>query len=72
MHDLYLVAGVILAALAIPAMLSAWSDGRAPRASAFMVLISGGLIALAVYRWPGKMGLGDVPDAFVRVLARIL
>ncbi|PKP83940.1 MAG: hypothetical protein CVT80_10990 [Alphaproteobacteria bacterium HGW-Alphaproteobacteria-2] len=71
-HDIYLVAGVILAALAIPAVLSAWSDGRALRGLAIIVLISGGLIGFAVYRWPGTMSLGDIPDAFVRVVARIL
>ncbi len=72
MHDIYLVTGIILAALAIPAMLSAWSDGRTPRTPAVIVLISGGLIGFAVYRWPGTLSLGDIPDAFVRVVARIL
>lgn len=73
MHDIYLVTGIILAALSIPAMLSAWSDGRVPRAPAIVVLIAGGLIVIAARSWPGGgLGFRDVPDAFLRVVAMVL
>lgn len=71
MHDIYLVIGVVLGALSIPAVLSAWSEGRSSRLPAIGVLIAAGFLVLTVYRWPGPLSLGDIPAAFVRVAARI-
>lgn len=71
-HDALLVIGIFLAGFAIPAVLSAWSDGRSPRAAAFMVVIAGGLIATVAWTWPGGFSPGEVPGAFVRIAARFL
>lgn len=70
--DTYLVLGIILAAFAIPSIMSALSDRRAPRASAITILIAGGLILIAIQTQPGGYALEDIPDAFVRVAARYL
>ncbi len=51
--DLYLVIGMVLGALAIPSILSAFSDGRAPRLAAIVVMIAGTLIVVAISRKPG-------------------
>lgn len=69
--DIYLVVGIILGALSVPSMLSAFIDGRAPRSSAIVILIAGGLIWLAVDQKPGGYTLNDVPDVFVRVFAQL-
>jgi len=71
-HDAFLVTGVVLAGFAVPAMLSAWSDGRSPRAAAITVMIAGGLIATAALTWPGGFSPAEVPNAFVRMAARVL
>lgn len=67
-NEILLVTGIVLAVLAIPAMVSAWSDGRSPRIPAIMVFISGTIVLLAAYRWPGGLGAGDVPQAFINVV----
>ena len=50
--DLILVIGLALAVLSIPSVVSAFSDGRAPRASALTVLIAGGMIVYAINSHP--------------------
>ncbi|MEL7100066.1 MAG: hypothetical protein AAGM84_14670 [Pseudomonadota bacterium] len=70
--DIALVVGIIIAGLSVPSILSAMSDGRAPRASALTILIAGGLITYALTQHPGGYTLQTVPDAFVRVVALVL
>ncbi|MEL6452855.1 MAG: hypothetical protein AAFQ19_16500 [Pseudomonadota bacterium] len=70
--DVFLVLGIIIAGFSIPSILSALSDGRAPRASALTVLIAGGLILYAIQTQPGGYTFQDLPDAFVRVAARYM
>ncbi|WP_299722544.1 hypothetical protein [uncultured Tateyamaria sp.] len=67
--DMYLVLGIVIAGFSIPSILSAVSDGRAPRASAITILIAGGLILLAIQTQPGGYTLQEIPDVFVRVIA---
>ncbi|NNE52153.1 MAG: hypothetical protein HKN30_07095 [Sulfitobacter sp.] len=66
--DLALVLGLIVAAFSIPSILSAFSDSRAPRASAVTILIGGGLILYAMQSSPGGYTLAEIPDVFTRVL----
>lgn len=70
--DLFLVMGVIVAAFAVPAVISAFSDSRPPRAAAIAVLVGGGLILLAFVTKPGGYSPGQIPEVFARVLARVL
>ncbi|MCR8825070.1 hypothetical protein [Pseudosulfitobacter koreensis] len=70
--DLAMVIGVVFALLSIPSILSAMSDGRAPRASALTILIAGALILYAIQTRPGGYSIADVPHAFVVVAARFL
>ena len=70
--DLALVLGVVIALLSIPSILSAMTDGRAPRASAVTILIAGALIIFAVKTHPGGYQISDVPHAFVTVVARYM
>ncbi|WP_299297511.1 hypothetical protein [uncultured Tateyamaria sp.] len=70
--DMYLVLGILIAGFSIPSVLSALSDRRAPRASAITILIAGGLILLAVQTQPGGYSLQEIPDVFVRVIARFI
>ena len=70
--DIFLVIGLALLILSVPAMLSALSDSRAPRASALILLIGGGLVWLAIEQKPSGYTLQDVPQALVRVIAMVL
>jgi hypothetical protein len=70
--DLFFVIGLVVAVFSIPSIVGAFSEGRAPRVAAIMVLIGGGLIALAVNEKPGLYSLSTTPDAFVRVVGRFV
>jgi len=69
-HDLALAIGLVIAVFAVPAVISAFSDKRAPRVAAIAVLIGGGLAAWAFTQKPGGYTLDEVPDVIVRVIAR--
>lgn len=70
--DLLFVVGCVVGVLTIPALLSAFSEGRPPRVAAIMVLIAGTLIVVAVTQRPGGYMMADIPDAFLRVISRYL
>ncbi|PHQ80982.1 MAG: hypothetical protein COB65_10670 [Thalassobium sp.] len=70
--DVMLVIGLIVAAFSIPPILGAFAEGRAPRAAAIMVLIGGGLIALAVSQKPGGYEINEIPNVFVRVVGQLI
>ncbi len=70
--DLILVVGLVFLALSIPAIVSAWSDGRAPRAAAIVLVWGGGMIVYALGTKPGGYGWADLPDAIYGVIARAI
>ena len=67
-----LVIGLVVGGFSIPSIMGALADGRVPRAAAIAVLISGGLIVLAVRDNPGGYAINDIPDVFVSVVGRYL
>lgn len=70
--DLFFVVGVVIGVLAIPAIVSAFADGRAPRTPAFLIIIGGLMIGYAMQQRPGAYGFDTLPDVFVRVVAQYL
>jgi len=70
--ELALVLGVVICGFAVPAILSSISEGRPPRASAFTILIGGGLLLYAISVQPGGFQFSDIPNAFVSVIARYM
>ena len=70
--DYIFVIGLVVGLLAIPALIGAFSESRPPRAAAIMVLISAGLISVAVLQKPGGYSVREVPDVFMRVVADIV
>ncbi|UWQ29350.1 hypothetical protein K3555_16425 [Leisingera sp. M527] len=70
--DLPLIAGLVIAGFSVPSILSAFSEQRPPRASVATILIAIGLIAYAVIMKPGGYRIDEIPDAFFRVLGRLL
>ncbi len=66
--DLVFVVGVVISIFAIPAIMSAFLDGRAPRAPALIILIGAAMIGYAVKERPNSYTLASVPDVFMRVV----
>lgn len=71
-NDQILVIGLIIFALAIPSLIGAYSEGRAPRAGAIMVLIGGVLLSIALTQKPNGYTFSEIPHVFVSVIAGIL
>jgi hypothetical protein len=67
--DLIFVVGVFIAVLAVPAIISAFMDGRVPRAPALIVVIAALMIGYAVQARPMTYTVGGIPDAVLRVIA---
>ena len=70
--DLFLVIGIVVCALAIPSLLSAWVEGRVPRAGSVMVLIGGVLIVTALTQHSRGYSFSEMPDLFFSVIGRYL
>ena len=70
--DLFLVVGIVICALAIPTLLSAWVEGRVPRAGSIMVLIGGVLIVTALTQNGRGYSFVEMPDLFFSVIGRYL
>ena len=70
--DLILVIGIIVAALSIPSLLAAYSEARAPRAGAILLLIGGVLIVVALTQHGPGYTFAELPDLFVKVIGRYI
>lgn len=70
--DLFLVIGLILGVFAIPSIVSSFSDQRAPRVAALVLISAGCLVVYAIQKKPGGYSLNDVPAAFVRVVGSFM
>lgn len=68
--DLSLVIGLVLAVLTVPSLMSAYVEGRPPRAGIIFALIAGGLIVYALGSRPGGYAVSEIPEAFFRVIGR--
>lgn len=68
--DLFFVVGLAMGVIAIPAITSAFLDGRAPRLPAYLVVIGGLMIGYAVQQKPNAYGFDTVPETISRVIAR--
>lgn len=70
--DLILTLGIVLLALTIPSLLSAWVEGRVPRIGAIMLIASVGMILAAVTSRPGGYAFQDIPNVMLAVAARAI
>lgn len=70
--DIYLVIGLIVLVFTIPSIVSSFSEGRAPRIAAIMLLIGGGMVGYALTQKGGGYTIEDIPRAFVRVVGHYL
>jgi uncharacterized membrane protein len=71
-YDLALVLGLVIVGFSIPAIVSAFSDSRTPRAAALMIMIGGGLTAWAVTGKPGGYTIDEIPGVFVNIVRDLI
>jgi hypothetical protein len=70
--DTTLVLGMVLGVLAIPAIVSAFADGRAPRVAAIVAIIAGGLMVYAINGKEGGYDLHEIPQVVYRVIGKFI
>lgn len=70
--DLFFVIGVLVMGFAIPAIISSFSEGRAPRAAAIMIMIGGGMLGIALWNKPGGYTIADTPQVFSQVIGKYI
>ena len=70
--DLLLIVGLIVTILAVPSVISAFSESRPPRAAAVLFLIGGTLIVVALTQGNARYSMADLPEVVSRVIARYL
>ncbi|MFD1194839.1 hypothetical protein ACFQ3C_09175 [Seohaeicola saemankumensis] len=67
--DLALVIGLFVLCFSAPSIVSAISDGRAPRIAMVTLLIGGGLTLFALTQKPGGYRIDDIPGVVIKVIA---
>jgi hypothetical protein len=70
--DVALVVGLVVGVFAIPAMVSSYSEGRAPRVAAFAAIVAGGLVIWALTAKPGGYRFEEIPEVIVGVIGGFL
>jgi formate-dependent nitrite reductase membrane component NrfD len=70
--DLYLVIGIVVCALSIPSLLSAYVEGRPPRIGGIFVLVGGILVIVALTNHGRGYTFSEIPDVFFKVIGRYL
>lgn len=70
--DVFFVFGAITTVFAIPAIVSAISDGRAPRAPSVIIIVGALMLVYALSEKPGAYTVETAPDVFVRVIGKLL
>lgn len=68
--DLVLTLGVVLLVLTIPSLLAAWTEGRAPKVGAIMIIVAIGMLVAAVTNKPGGYAINEVPGIMLAVVSR--
>lgn len=71
-NDLILVLGLFFAVLSLPAILSAFTHGRALRGPMMLLLGGMAMIAVAAAQDPNGFDVAEIPDRVVRVMGQYL
>ena len=71
-NDLIFVVGLVLCVFSVPSIVSAFSDRRAPRVATLVLMAGGAMIVWAIQNQPGGYRIEEIPEIFVRVVARFI
>ncbi|MEE4346072.1 MAG: hypothetical protein V2I53_04740 [Paracoccaceae bacterium] len=69
--DMALVIGLVIAGFSAPSIMSAFSDGRAPRIATIALVVGGALVIYALSQKPGGYRIEDIPKAFIKVIGNV-
>ena len=69
--DLFVVMGLVLALLAIPAIIGARSEARIPIFWLVSLILGAAIVAAGVVFGPDGYSLARLPYSFIEILARI-
>jgi hypothetical protein len=69
--DLALVVGLVVFVLSAPSIVSAVSEGRAPRTAMIALVVGGGLVLYALTQKPSGYRIADIPEVFVKVIGSL-
>lgn len=70
--DVFFVLGATICVLAIPAIVSAISDSRAPRAPSVIIVMGALMLVYALNEKPGAYTFETAPDVFASVVGKVL
>jgi hypothetical protein len=70
--DLFVVVGLLVAALSLPSALSAFADERFPYVALLVIALGLGTVTVGIYGAQGGYTLARVPHSFVEILARFI
>jgi hypothetical protein len=70
--DMAMAVGLVLGVLSVPSLISAISEGRAPRIGALTFVIAGGFVLWALSTKPGGYTVAELPAVIVHVIARFI
>ena len=71
-NDLLFVIGLVLGGFSVPSIISALSEGRAPRVASIVVVLSGVMVVHAISYMPGGYQINDIPQIFIDVVGRYI
>ena len=70
--DTAMAIGTVLGVLSIPSLLSATSEGRAPKAGGLLLIAASGLVIWALANKPGGYSLAELPGLIIHMIARVI
>lgn len=70
--DLILTVGVLLLLLSLPSFVGGLGEGRLSRIGVLLVVLGAGMASFAVLSRPEGYTLQEIPEAMLRVLARVI
>ena len=69
--DVMFVVGTVLVAMTLPALLTAYTEGRVPRIPIAMLLAGGVLVGYALHEKPSGYSFAQIPSVFGRVFSKM-
>ncbi len=70
--DFLFVLGLVFGVLALPSLISAFSEGRPPRLAALMFIFCGVLLVAAISQKPGGYSFDEIPGVVLRVVGDLI
>jgi len=66
--DVLLFLGIVIGALAFPALVGSFSHGESPRTAILLGFVGGSLIVVAIAMTPGGYAFNEIPGIMVDVV----